>query len=104
MTLSDLALWGDQLRDPSLVSAETLADALSNGAATDDGFTYGPGLFVSPDGGLGHPGDGAGHYTAFGVSPDRHTTGAISCNQDGIDMAGMGDDLVETWFDERADQ
>ncbi len=32
MTLSDLVRWGDQLREPSLVSAETLADALSNGA------------------------------------------------------------------------
>ena len=104
MTLSDLARWGDQLREPSLVSVETLADALSNGAPTDDGYTYGPGLFVSPDGGLGHPGEGAGLYTAFGVSPDRHTTGAISCNQDGIDLDAMGDDLAETWFTEQPDQ
>ena len=104
MTPSDLVRWGDQLREPSLVSAETLADALSNGAPLDDGSAYGPGLFVFPDGGLGHPGVGAGHYTAFGVSADRHTTGAISCNQDGIDMDGMGDDLVEIWFTERPDQ
>jgi hypothetical protein len=40
----------------------------------------------------------------FAVSPDRHTTGAISCNQNGIDMAGMADDLAETWFTERPDQ
>ena len=32
MTPSDLVRWGDQLRQPSLVSAETLADALRNAA------------------------------------------------------------------------
>jgi len=100
MTLSDLARWGDQLRKPSLVSAETLADALSNGAALDDGYTYGPGLFVSADGALGHPGEGAGHYTGFEVSADRHTTGTMACNQNGLDMAGMGDELLEIWFAE----
>ncbi|KAF2417139.1 hypothetical protein B2K11_13010 [Microbacterium sp. B35-30] len=104
MTVSDLVRWGEQLREPSLVSAETLADALSNGAPLDDGSTYGPGLFVFPDGSLGHPGDGAGLYTAFGVSADRQTTGAIACNQDGIDMDGMADDLVGIWFTERPDQ
>ncbi|MCR2799605.1 MULTISPECIES: serine hydrolase domain-containing protein [unclassified Microbacterium] len=103
MTLSDLVRWGDELREPSLVSAETLADAMSNGAPVDDGYTYGPGLLVSPDGVLEHDGAGAGHYTAFGVSADRHTAAAVSCNQDGIDMAGIGDELVETWFTERTD-
>ncbi|WP_404434538.1 beta-lactamase family protein [Microbacterium lacus] len=100
MTPSELVRWGDQLREPSLVSAETLADALSSGALLDDGSRYGPGLYVFPDGGLGHPGEGAGLHTAFGVSADGHTVGAVSCNQDGIDMAGMGHDLVEVWFDE----
>jgi CubicO group peptidase (beta-lactamase class C family) len=104
ITLSDLVRWGDQLREPSLVSAETLADALSNGAPLDDGSTYGPGLVLWPDGTLQHDGTGAGLYTVFAVSPDRHTTGAISCNQNGIDMAGMADDLAETWFTERPDQ
>jgi len=104
MTLSDLARWGDQLREPTLVSAETLADAVSNGAPADDGYTYGPGLFIWPDGTLVHSGDGAGHYTAFGVSPDRHTTAAIQCNQDGIDMDSVFADLAETWVPERTDQ
>ena len=104
MTLSDLVRWGNQLREPALVSAETLADALSNGAPLDDGSTYGPGLFISPDGTVGHPGEGAGLYTEFGVSADRHTTGAIACNQSGIDMAGMGDDLAEIWFAELPDE
>ncbi|WP_137846123.1 serine hydrolase domain-containing protein [Microbacterium sp. 2FI] len=104
MTLSDLARWGDQLREPSLLRAETLADALSNGAPIDDGSTYGPGLFVWPDGTLVHSGDGAGHHTAFGVSADRHTTVAIACNQNGIDMDGLFTDLAETWVTERPDQ
>lgn len=104
MTLSDLVRWGDQLREPSLVSADTLADALSDGAPADEGSTYGPGLFVTSDGALVHPGRGAGHYTTFGVSADRHTTGAVSCNQDGIDLAGMSEDLAETWSAEPPEQ
>jgi CubicO group peptidase (beta-lactamase class C family) len=104
MTLSDLVRWGDQLREPSLVRTETQADALSDGAPTDDGLTYGPGLFVWPDGTLVHSGDGAGHYTAFGVSADRHTTVAISCNQNGIDMDGLFTELAETWVTEQPDQ
>jgi CubicO group peptidase (beta-lactamase class C family) len=97
MTPSELARWGDQLRAPSLVSAGTLEDALSDGAAVDDEWSYGPGLFVADDDTLTHDGVGAGHYTNFGVSADRHTTAAIACNQDVVDLVTLMDDLAAVW-------
>ncbi|MFB7882665.1 serine hydrolase domain-containing protein [Microbacterium sp. NPDC056057] len=99
MTASELARWGDQLRAPSLVSAETLDDALADGAPVDEGWTYGPGLLVADDGTLGHDGAGAGDETSFAVSPDRHTTIAISCNHDGLHLPTVMNDLAAVWVD-----
>ncbi|MEU1972133.1 serine hydrolase domain-containing protein [Microbacterium sp. NPDC019599] len=98
MTPSELARWGDQLRVPALVSAETLDDALSDGAPIEDGWSYGPGLWVADDGTLGHEGVGAGHYTNFGVSADRHTTAVIACNQDGVNLRTLMDELAPVWI------
>ncbi|MFE5409524.1 serine hydrolase domain-containing protein [Microbacterium sp. NPDC056569] len=99
MTPSELARWGDQLRAPSLVSDDTLDDALSDGVPVGDGWSYGPGLLVAEDGTLVHDGAGAGHETNFGVSDDRHTTIAISCNHDGLHLPTVLEDLAAVWID-----
>ncbi len=97
MTPSDLVRWGDQYREPTLVSGNTLDDALQSATPAEDGWAYGPGLWVGDDGTLAHDGAGAGHYTSFGVSPDRHTTAAIACNHDGLHPGTLMESLATVW-------
>ena len=48
----------------------------------------------------GGAGDDDGDFVQFAVSPDRHTTFAISCNQSGIDIVGQLRELEEIWLGE----
>lgn len=95
---SDLVRWADQVRAPSLVSAETLEAALADTERVDDARAYGPGLIVFSDGTIGHGGDGEGGNSAFVMSPDRRTAVAVLCNQDGLSVDALEKQLVGVWF------
>jgi CubicO group peptidase (beta-lactamase class C family) len=86
-TPSDLVRWADHIRTSALVSSETLLATLEDAAPINDRSSYGPGLIVDDDGSLDHGGDGDGVKAAFGVSPDRHTAIAVSCNTGGLATA-----------------
>ena len=43
---------------------------------------HGAGIYLLPDGSLGHHGGWRGHLTVLTISPDRRTTLAASCNRD----------------------
>ena len=91
-TPSELARWGDALRTgiDGFELAEALAqEPISTGAP--DGSKYGAGLVVAEDGALSHLGGWAGFVTTFGVSADRSTSIALSCNS--VDAAA--DDLAK---------
>ena len=101
-TPSELVRWADHIRESSLVRAETFNETLADAVEVSDEIRYGPGLGVSTDGLLLHPGDGEGEVAHFEVSADRHTTVAVACNQKNIDPAGMAADLQGVWGDSAA--
>ena len=103
MTASELARWGDHIRTSSLVSAATFEQALADAVPRNVlSGSYGPGLIIERDGSLHHAGagDDDGDFVQFAVSPDRHTTFAVSCNQSGIDIVGQLRELEEIWLGE----
>lgn len=95
---SDLVLWAGQLREPTLVSAETLEAALADTVRVDADRSYGPGLIFFSDGAIGHGGDGEGGNSGFVVSPDRRTAIAVVCNQEGLSVDAIEKQLAEIWF------
>ena len=100
-SLSELAEWGDHYRDPVTLppgALERALDAAEPVPGRDQGWRYGPGVFVFEDGLIAHDGFDAGIGTHFAVSPDRGTTLAISCNRQIGDSGGVVEDLEEIWF------
>ena len=84
-TPTELARWGDnyrtgQIGGPQLLKAVT-AGAVPT-ASDPQAPRYGSGIYLLPDGTLGHNGSWGGHMTVLTISPDRRTTLATSCNRD----------------------
>lgn len=98
-TPSDLARWGDQYRTGE-VGGPTWLDAVTEGAVPTGGPTgarYGAGIEVAPDGALSHLGGWSGYVSVFGVSADRDTTIALSCNTSDLPIEDLAAGLLETW-------
>ena len=68
-------------------------DAVDDGA----GGEYGAGIGILPDGTLSHSGAWAGFVTLFGVSADRSTAIALSCNATDAAIGTIGEGLVTIW-------
>jgi len=84
-TPTELARWGDNYRTGQVGGPRLLA-AITDGSvptATDpQAPRYGAGVYLLPNGFLGHNGGWGGHLTVLTISPDRRTTLAVSCNRD----------------------
>lgn len=79
-TPSELVRWADNYRTGT-VGGEALLEAQLAGAVdTGYGSAYGAGIEVAADGALSHLGGWAGVVTIFGITGDRHTAIAVSCN------------------------
>ncbi|MEV6595527.1 serine hydrolase domain-containing protein [Actinoplanes sp. NPDC051346] len=97
-TPSALVRWADNYRTGK-VGGSALLRAQVDGAvpAGPDGARYGAGLIVQSDGTLVHEGGWAGYTTMFGVTADRRTAIAVSCNTDRKDIAGVAGGLLGIW-------
>lgn len=98
-TPSDLARWGDQYRTGE-VGGPTWLDAVTEGAVPTGGPTgaqYGAGIEVAPDGALSHLGGWSGYVAVFGVSADRNTTIALSCNTPDLPIENLTAGLLDIW-------
>ena len=84
-TPTELARWADNYRTGQVGGPRLLA-AITDGSvptATDpQAPRYGAGVYLLPNGFLGHNGGWGGHLTVLTISPDRRTTLAVSCNRD----------------------
>ena len=92
-TPSQLATWADLYRDPDPAVRAMTDDAVDDGA----GGEYGAGIGILPDGTLSHSGAWAGFVTLFGVSADRSTAIALSCNATDAAIGTIGEGLVTIW-------
>lgn len=98
-TPSDLARWGDQYRTGK-VGGRAWLDAITAGAVptgAPNGARYGAGIEIAPDGALSHLGGWSGYVTAFGVSADRNTTVALSCNTPDLPLDTLTSGLLRIW-------
>lgn len=91
---SELARWGAiyaRTTDPTV-------QAMTEGAVDDGaGGHYGAGIGIQPDGSLVHSGAWAGFVTLFGVSADRSTVIALSCNSPDLALEPVSSGLLEIW-------
>ena len=102
-TPTELARWADNYRTGQVGGPQLLA-AITDGSvptATDpQAPRYGAGVYLLPNGFLGHNGGWGGHLTVLTISPDRRTTLAVSCNRD--DDQDMWQNLLgglhDIWF------
>lgn len=62
------------------------------------GAQYGAGIEIGPDGALSHLG-GWSASTVFGVSTDRDTTIALSCNTSDLPIEDLASGLLKIWVD-----
>jgi CubicO group peptidase (beta-lactamase class C family) len=97
-TPGELVRWADNYRTgtvggPALLRAQT-AGAVPTGPS---GPAYGAGITVHPDGSLSHEGGWAGYATMFGVTADRRTAVAVSCNAAEADIAAVATGLQRIW-------
>jgi hypothetical protein len=80
-----VAWWGDNYRTGQ-IGGPQLPKAVTDGsvptASDPQAPRYGAGIYLLPDGTLGHHGGWGGHLTLLTISPDRRTTLAASCNRD----------------------
>ena len=102
-TPTELARWGDNYRTGQ-VGGPRLLVAITDGsvatASDPQAPRYGAGVYLLPDGFIGHNGSWGGHLTVLTISPDRRTTLAVSCNRD--DDPDMWQNLLgglhDIWF------
>ena len=98
-TPSELARWGDQYRTGA-VGGRALLDAVEEGSVptgAPGGSRYGAGIEIASDGALSHLGGWAGYVTVFGVTADRTTSLAMSCNSPDVDADQVAAGLLAVW-------
>jgi CubicO group peptidase (beta-lactamase class C family) len=98
-TPSNLALWADNYRTGA-VGGKALLEAVIEDAVptgSPDGSRYGAGIQVGPDGALSHVGGWAGYVTVFGVTADRSTAIALSCNSPDVAAGLLAEGLRVIW-------
>ena len=102
-TPTELVRWADNYRT-GRVGGSPLLKAVEDGsvATVNDPQAprYGAGIYLLPDGSLGHYGGWAGHVSVLSIAPDRRTAIAASCNRDD-DQPGWQNlvgGLHEIWF------
>ncbi|HET9647526.1 MAG TPA: serine hydrolase domain-containing protein [Microlunatus sp.] len=102
-TPTELARWGDNYRTGQVGGPQLLAAITDGSVATasdPQAPRYGAGVYLLPNGFIGHHGGWGGHLTVLTISPDRRTTLAASCNRD--DDQDMWQNLLgglhDIWF------
>lgn len=100
-TPTELARWGDQYRDGTVIANDFIIGAVSSGIVGEasEGRIYGAGIHLNPDGSLRHDGRLGGYISAIKVSPDRETTVVVMCNAHLADRTGLVDGLWKIWVD-----
>ena len=96
-TPAELARWADVYRTGQVAGTLVTDPATDAAPGAPENGRYGHGIIISPESFLWHSGDTGGFHTAFGVSPDRHWSGAVSCNAVGLDAWKIFDTLAEIW-------
>lgn len=94
--MADLARWGDEYADHTLVSGSTFDDALARGTTLDGGWSYAAGILSDDDGILSHDGADDGMVTMFITDPETGTTLAVACN--GPQDDEFWSDIRTIWF------
>lgn len=100
-TPTELARWGDQYRDGSIVGNDFIIGAVGSGipGEASEGRVYGAGMNLNADGSLRHDGRLGGYISAIKISPDRETTVVVMCNAHLADRSGLVDGLWSIWVD-----
>lgn len=97
-TPSELVRWADNYRTGAVGGTALRKAQLDRAVPTGQpGTTYGAGIVVNPDGTLSHEGGWAGYATLFGITADRHTAIAVSCNAAETDIAAVATGLQRIW-------
>jgi CubicO group peptidase (beta-lactamase class C family) len=94
-TPTELARWGDQYRDGTVVASDFDVNAVDSG----NGNHYGAGISIESDGALRHNGRIGGYITTLKISPDRETAVAVMCNGHLADRFGIVDALWAIWVE-----
>lgn len=97
-TPSELVRWADNYRTGA-VGGDRLLEATTSGAVPiGPGYgKYGAGIEIAEDGALSHLGGWSGFVTAFGITGDRETAIAVSCNSDAADLGTIAEGLRIIW-------
>lgn len=94
---SQLVRWADNYRTGEVGGRKLLDAQLAGAVETGEGDRYGAGIYEYADGTLGHEGTWPGFVTAFGISRDRRTSVAVSCNNDTYDPTAIAEALARIW-------
>lgn len=100
-TPSQLALWGDQYRDGTVIANDFVTGAVDSGEPGEvtEGRVYAAGININADGSLRHDGRMGGFISAIKISPDRETTVVVMCNAHLADRSGLVNGLWNIWVD-----
>jgi len=98
-TPATLVLWADYYRTRSIDGVDVGDEATSGAKPTGapDGSKYGAGILVGSDDTLSHIGVWAGAVTLFGVTADRATVLAVSCNSTDAPAEPIAQGLRTIW-------
>jgi CubicO group peptidase (beta-lactamase class C family) len=92
---SDLVMWADVYRSDEALRQRLVEGAVATGAP--DRSRYGRGLVVGADGSLSHAGGWSGYVTLFGMTGDRGTAIAVSCNAERLPIDELAQALRGIW-------
>ena len=100
-TPSELARWGDQYRESTVVANDFVVNSVDSGKPGEatEGRRYAAGIHIERDGSLRHDGRLGGYISTLRVSADRETSVAVMCNGHLADRFGVSDGLWDTWVD-----
>jgi len=97
-TASQLVRWADNYRTGAVGGRQLLRGQTEQAVATvPGGGRYGAGIAINPDNTLSHEGAWGGFTTLFGVSADRRTSIAVSCNTPAADIGAIATALQRIW-------
>jgi len=102
-TPTQLALWGDQYRESTLVGDDFAVGAVDSGTPGEatEGRVYAAGININADGSLRHDGRLGGFLSTIKISPDRETTIAVACNGELADRSAVVNGLYKLWADDK---
>jgi len=98
-TPTQLALWGDQYRESTLVGNDFVVGAVDSGDVGEvtEGRVYAAGININADGSLRHDGRMGGFISTIKISPDRETTVVVMCNSHLSDRSALVNGLWKIW-------